>query len=204
MAYIRKGGKGLDPSKSLKTQFNYYKKQLFNRLLQEQAMQEAISGFSFSGTIYTTFENLDFDKISKEGITRKVGTKTVRFTGEEAVKIQIESMKKRASKTYQTNQFIENYCTSLKKIGLPMNEVEEIRKAMMSTSSNNLTYIIEQGILPSIAYVYSDELDYKDLYDSIMFALTSKLTKQQKYDIRTARENLKPLITERMKREGWL
>lgn len=204
MAYIRKGGKGLDPSKSLKTQFNYYKKQLFNRLLQEQAMQEAISGFSFSGTIYTTFENLDFDKISKEGITRKVGTKTVRFTGEEAVKIQIESMKKRASKTYQTNQFIENYCTSLKKIGLPMNEVEEIRKAMMSTSANNLTYIIEQGILPSIAYVYSDELDYKDLYDSIMFALTSKLTKQQKSDIRTARENLKPLITERMRREGWL
>ena len=32
MAYIRKGGKGFDVEKSLKQQFNYYKKQLFHKI----------------------------------------------------------------------------------------------------------------------------------------------------------------------------
>ena len=202
MAYIRKGGKGFDADKSLKQQFNYYKKQLFNRLIKEQAMKEVVSGFSFSGTIYTTFENLDFNKIMKEGITRKVVNKTVRITGEEAVKIQIESMKKRASKSQQANQYIDNYTKALKQMGMPMNLVEKITNKMHSISSDNLTFIVEENILPSISYIYSDEISYEDLADQILFALNSKMTSEQKEDVRNTSKDLENIIKKRMQREG--
>ena len=83
--YNRKGGSG--KSGSLREQFNYYKRQLQNRLIKEQAFKEARGIGTIEARVYTMFKNLNYDQVYKQGITRKVGKKTIRFVGEEAVKI---------------------------------------------------------------------------------------------------------------------
>ena len=137
--YNRKGGSG--KSGSLRQQFNYYKRQLRNRLIDEQAFIEARGGFSFSGKPPTLFKNLDYEQIMTKGITRKVGNRTVRYKGEEAVQIQIESLRKRASKSYQAQVFIDNYIYTLNIAGLEYDQIDSIEKLLNKLSIDKLSIL---------------------------------------------------------------
>ena len=86
---------------------------------------------------YEAFEiskTLNYEQIMTEGITRKVGNHTIRYKGEEAVRIQIESLRKRASKSYQAQAFIDNYTKTLSIAGLEPDQIDSIEKLLNKSS----------------------------------------------------------------------
>lgn len=168
--YNRKGGKG--KSGSLREQFNYYKKQVINRLVKEQAFKQTMSNI-VEPVPKTLIESWNFDEIYNQGITRKVKNKTIRYVGEEAIKIQIESFRFRASKTKQSQAFIDNYLNTMIEVGFENDNVIKVEKLLNSISIDKLTYIINRGILPSIRFLYDsiqneDEV-LKDIENSVKF-----------------------------------
>lgn len=177
MSYTRKGGSG--KSGTLRQQFNYYKRQLKNRLMHEQAFKLA-RGVSDESVIKTMFKRLDYEDIMQNGITRKVGNTTIRIKGELAIKIQIESLRQRASKSQQTEIFIRNYQKSLENVGMQQEQVEKIVKKMRSMSSDKITYLVDKGIIKQIAFVYAngeDDMDY--VYEEIMDGLRAGIDKEE-------------------------
>ena len=170
MSYTRKGGSG--KSGTLRQQFNYYKRQLKNRLMHEQAFKLA-RGVTDESVIKTMFKRLDYEDIMKNGITRKVGNTTIRIKGELAIKVQIESLKQRASKSFQAEQYITNYYKSLEKVGMPIQYAIQIYDRMKKLSADKITYLLDSGRLKQIAYVYAEgEKDWGLLFDEIMDNLT--------------------------------
>lgn len=199
--YNRKGGSG--KAGTLRQQFNYYKRQLRNRLIDEQAFIEARGGFSFSGKPSTLFKNLDYEQIVSEGITRKVGNRTITYKGEEAVRIQIESLRKRASKSYQASIFIENYINSLTDIGMDSEDIAKIEKALNSLSIDKLSILIDKNILPSIQFLYAESENLEDIYTNIIDAIGSGVTKEEVKDIRLRKKVLKDMIKKKFDVLGW-
>ena len=199
--YKRKGGSG--KSGSLRQQFNYYKRQLRNRLIDEQAFIEARGGFSFSGKPPTLFKNLDYEQIMTKGITRKVGNRTIRFKGEEAVRIQIESLRKRASKSYQAQIFIDNYINTLYIAGLEPDQIDSIEKLLNKLSIDKLSILIDKGVLPSIQYVYAESDDPDKVYDDIIDAIDKGVSKSELDEVRARRKVLRPLIKSKFDIMGW-
>lgn len=176
MSYIRKGGSG--KSGTLRQQFNYYKRQLKNRLMHEQAFKLA-RGVTDESVIKTMFKRLDYENIMQNGITRKVGNTTIRIKGELAIKIQIESLKQRASKSQQTQIFINNYKKSLENIGMSDEHITKIINKMNSMSSDKLTYLIDKGIVKQIAFVYANDEDTDYTYEEIMNGLKNGIDKEE-------------------------
>ena len=199
--YNRKGGSG--KSGSLRQQFNYYKRQLRNRLIDEQTFIEARGGFSFSGKPSTLFKNLNYEQIMTEGITRKVGNRTIRFKGEEAVRIQIESLKKRASKSYQAQVFIDNYIKTLSIAGLELDQIHSIEKLLNNLSIDKLSILIDKGVLPSIQYVYAESDDPVKVYDDIMDAINKGVSKSELKEVNARKKVLRPLIKSKFDIMGW-
>ena len=199
--YNRKGGSG--KSGSLRQQFNYYKRQLRNRLIDEQAFIEARGGFSFSGKPPTLFKNLDYEQIMTKGITRKVGNRTVRYKGEEAVRIQIESLRKRASKSYQAQVFIENYIDTLYIAGLEPDQIDFIEKLLNKLSIDKLSILIDKGVLPSIQYVYAESDDPDKVYDDIIDAINKGVSKSELEEVKARKKVLRPLIKSKFDIMGW-
>lgn len=199
--YNRKGGSG--KSGSLRQQFNYYKRQLRNRLIDEQAFIEARGGFSFSGKPPTLFKNLDYEQIMTKGITRKVGNRTIRYKGEEAIRIQIESLKKRASKTYQAQVFIDNYINTLYIAGLEPDQIDFIEKLLNKLSIDKLSILIDKGVLPSIQYVYAESDDPDKVYDDIIDAIDKGVSKSELDEVQARRKVLRPLIKSKFDIMGW-
>lgn len=197
MGYDRKGGKG--KSGTLRQQFNYYKQQLERRLVEEQAFIEARGGFSFSGKPSTLFKVLDYTEVFEKGITRKVNNVTVRFTGEEAVKIQIESLKNRSSKSKQSDQFITNYCGTLNKEGYDPFDIEKVRKKLQSISTDKLAILIDKNILPQIYYLYDAELNKEDVLQDIYDAIDKGVTNKEVREVRERKKLLEPLIKEKFR-----
>lgn len=202
MAYQRRGGSG--KSGTLREQFNYYKRQLKNRLIQEQAFEEARGGISLTGIPYTMFQNLNYNDIFTKGITRKVGNSTIRYQGAEAVQIQIESLKRRASKSYQADIYIDNYLTSLRNVDMPTEMIREVDQLLRSISSDKLTILVDEHILPSIQFLYSQELDYDEVLDEIRYAVKYGVTQSRMREIRSAKKSLIPYIKEKFKVMKWL
>lgn len=202
MAYQRKGGSG--KSGTLREQFNYYKRQLKNRLIQEQAFEEARGGISLTGIPYTMFKNLNYNEVFTKGITRKVGNMTIRYKGSEAVQIQIESLKRRASKSYQSDLYINNYLQSLRNVDMPTEMIQEVDQLLRSISSDRLTILIDEHILPSIQFLYSQDLDYDDIMTDIRDAVKSGVSKKRMEDIQSAKKSLLPYIKEKFKVMKWL
>lgn len=165
--YNRKGGSG--KSGTLRQQFNYYKRQLENRLIEEYAGQRA-RGIAPAGIPKTLFKRLDYKSLFEEGVTRKVGGKTIRFTGEKAIQVQIESLKARASKSYQAEAYINNYLQSLTQVGFSQENLSKVDNALHKLSVDKLTYLINNNILPEIYFVYSEEQDEDELTDDILYA----------------------------------
>lgn len=199
--YNRKGGSG--KSGSLRQQFNYYKRQLRNRLIDEQAFIEARGGFSFSGKPPTLFKNLDYEQIMTKGITRKVGNRTIRYKGEEAVRIQIESLRKRASKSYQAQVFIDNYINTLYIAGLEPDQIDSIEKLLNKLSIDKLSILIDKGVLPSIQYVYAESDDPDKIYDDIIDAIDKGVSKSELDEVQARRKVLRPLIKSKFDIMGW-
>lgn len=202
MAYRRRGGSG--KSGTLREQFNYYKRQLKNRLIQEQAFEEARGGISLTGIPYTMFQNLNYNDIFTKGITRKVGNRTIRYQGAEAVQIQIESLKRRASKSYQADIYINNYLTSLRNVDMPSEMIMEVEKLLRSISSDRLTLLVDEHILPSIQFLYSQELDYDEILDDIRHAIKFGVTQSRMREIQSAKKSLVPYIKEKFNMMKWL
>ena len=199
--YNRKGGSG--KSGSLRQQFNYYKRQLRNRLIDEQAFIEARGGFSFSGKPPTLFKNLNYEQIMTEGITRKVGNRTIRYKGEEAVRIQIESLRKRVSKSYQAQLFIENYINTLNIAGLEPDQIDSIEKLLNKLSIDKLSILIDKGVLPSIQYVYAESDDPDKVYDDIIDAIDKGVNKSELEEVKARKKVLRPLIKSKFDIMGW-
>ena len=199
--YNRKGGSG--KSGSLRQQFNYYKRQLRNRLIDEQAFIEARGGFSFSGKPSTLFKRLNYEQIMTEGITRKVGNRTIRYKGEEAVRIQIESLKKRASKSYQAQAFINNYINTLSIAGLEPDQIDSIEKLLNKLSIDKLSILIDKGVLPSIQYVYAESDDPVKVYDDIIDAISKGVSKSELEEVKARKKVLRPLIKSKFDIMGW-
>ena len=176
MSYTRKGGSG--KSGTLRQQFNYYKRQLKNRLMHEQAFKLA-RGVTDESVIKTMFKRLDYEDIIQNGITRKVGNTTIRIKGELAIKVQIESLKQRASKSQQTQMFINNYKKSLENIGMDTEQINKIINKMNSMSSDKLTYLIDKGIVKQIAFVYANDEDTDYTYEEIMNGLKNGIDKEE-------------------------
>lgn len=201
MAYRRTGGSGRKGS--LRTQFNYYKRQVTKRLIDEQAFIEARGGFSFSGKPPVLFENLDYDELMTKGTSRLVKGKTVYYKGEEAVKLQIESLRARASKNTQTDLFIKNYLQALERIEMPYNYIHDIETAFFNISNDKLAILIDKNILPQIAYVYADLKNDDELYATIMNALQKGVTNEEVKEINAQKAKLKPYITKKFEILGW-
>lgn len=167
--YNRKGGSG--KAGTLKEQFNYYKRQLKNRLIEEYTLQRA-RGVSPEGIPTTLFKRLDYEDIFKEGLTRKDSKgRTIRLYGIEAVEAQIKSLRARASKSYQAEMYINNYLGSLKKVGFSDDNIYKINNAFKKLSVDKLTYLINENILPQIYFLYSEEMDEEELTEEIINAI---------------------------------
>lgn len=192
MGYVRKGSKGVK-FKNLKQQFNYYKRQLQRRLISEQAYKYVRTG-SLPGLQELTMfnlQNINFETIFNQGITRKVNNKTIRYEGMEAIWVEIESLKKRASKTYQRNQFINNYMEGLFYSGIEQEDMNEIENLFNKISTDHLTYLIDSGILPIVEYLYSKK-DKKEKAERIKNALRNESVKKEAR--RVAKESRSPRI----------
>lgn len=175
--------------KSLRTQFNYVKNQLKRTLISEMAGSRARGLGSIEAKPSLMFKNLDFENVFKHGFTRKEKGKTVRYTGEKAVKIQIQSMRARSLKSKKKQQFIDNYCEALDELGV---ETSKIRKKLEKVSEDKLALLISKGILPSINYLYGvgTNVQYdieQDIINAIDYGVTSE-------EIKKYRERKKQLI----------
>lgn len=201
MSYQRKGGKGLKGS--YRQQFNYYKRQLQKRLIYEQAFKYArtksLPDMKNESLFYE--QNLDFDKVFNEGITRKRGNVTIRYTGIEAIEIQINSLRQRASKTYQRQAYIDNYLQSMYFAGYEIEDIEEVENLFNSVSSDALTYMVDKAILPSIHYIYGSSKKQETM-QSIRDALTNKSVRKEAREIAREGRRIQPILTELVEKTG--
>lgn len=143
---------------SLEQQFKYYKKRLDRRLIEEEAMQRARGRYITDTAPQSFFKKLDFKQVYDEGIWRKTKSgKLKHYVGDKAVKIQIESMRRRASKVYMKNLYIENYIKALRKVYPHSRKIKEIEKELRKLNYDELTRMINTGKLKSIQFVYSQK-----------------------------------------------
>lgn len=209
MPYIRKGGAGR--TGSLREQFNYYKRQLQRRLLEEQAFKEARGHGTIEGRILSLFktENLNYEKVYKEGITRKFGNVTVRITGERAVATQIQSMRARSSKYMQANLFIRNYVGTLRSQDFDPQKLAKVQQLLEQTPVDKLSILIDKGVLPSIQFIYANgeytaESDEDEFLEELEDALTSGVAPGEVKEIRRRTKAIKEANKIKYKEFGWL
>ena len=126
--------------------YNYYLKKFKEQRVKSQALAIA------QGQIYETkpptlFKKLDYNELYTQGVTRKIGNKTVRFTGEEAVKVQIESLKRETNRFDKKRQFIEIYIDRLEELGGDPDLIYSIKTKLENTSATKLSILIRQGYI---------------------------------------------------------
>lgn len=201
MAYNRKGGGG--KSGSIKEIFNYYKRQLDKRLIEEQAFKEARGVGTAEGRIHTLFAGKTYEQVYNEGITRKVGNKTVRYKGIQGVVLEIESMRKRGSKSYQADAFIKNYAKAMQSKGYSSESIYKVENELRSTSIDKLTLLLDTGKVPSIQWVYAGTESEEESVERIINGLTKGTTSEEVRNLRKTAKKLAPNIKERNEILGW-
>ena len=164
--------------KKLKRQFNYYVKRLNETMLNERTFIVARGG-AMTDRPSNLFKNLNFNKLIEEGLTRKIKGKTVRITGVEAVKIQIQSLKNRTSRSIQNRRFIDNYLTSLNKIGMDPLQIKAIENALKRTPIDKIKYLTSKNLLPDIYRNYASATDTDKLYNEITRVLNPRKDNQK-------------------------
>lgn len=195
--YFRKGGRGLSDKKSLRQQYNYYSKRAMERAIYEKAFRVGLK-FKTDVEVVELFKPQTYDELFREGITRKEGNKTIRYTGIEAVKIKIESYKARASKNVKAESFILNYLKAMEEVGYGIDEIQEVDILLHSISVDKLTYSIHAEFLPQISYIYAEERDNKSIVEKIKKMVKFVNSEEVSREIRTARKSAKVVAKNRM------
>lgn len=195
----RKGGSGFTGSP--REAFNYYKKQLRRRYAEEQAGREALGKGTLEAFPQNIFKRLDYKSVFEEGITRKRNGVTVRITGEEAVQLQIESMRARASKSFQTDRFIQNYMKGVRKVFEyeEPEKIAEIENTLRSVSIDRLTILIDKDAIAQIRYLYVTDESIEEISANLRNAVKSGVTSQEVKQFRERRKALIPLVKERQR-----
>lgn len=153
----------------LRSMFEKAKTQLFERLVHEQAMKEARGRGTIEGTVQSLFKKLDYKEIMEKGVSRMVNGRVVHYTGEQAVRAQIRSMRARASAVKIKSNFIQNYKETMIKVGYSRETASKVAQMLNQLSADELSDITESGELPSINYIYGDgaQTTDRDILDKI-------------------------------------
>lgn len=157
------------------------------------------------------FQIMQYQKILKEGITRRQGGRVVRFKGLEGIKVQIKSFEFATDSYRKKNQFINTYIENMQNMGVPssyetidpktgkpitVNLIQEINNLLESFEPNQITYLLDTGKLYDIKFYYVlDESDLDDLYQMIQFLTDNREAILNDYNATIENENqMKALI----------
>lgn len=180
---------------SLRRQLYDARRQYIERKVAEQAFDLARGVQLIEVDFKGLFKHLDYDEIMSVGITRKDSKgRTIRITGEEAVQIQIMSLKARGNKSTQAERFKDNYLASMREVGFNSAEINEARQLMDSISIDALTLLYKEGRIKSIEFTYNNE-SKKDTLDSLRNAVKT-LDKKRLKELRERAKGYRPLLRE--------
>ena len=180
---------------SLRRQLYDARRQYIERKVAEQAFDLARGAQLIEVNFKGMFRHLEYDEIMSAGITRKDSKgRTVHITGEEAVKIQIKSLKARGNKSTQAEQFKDNYLRSMREVGFSSSEITEARQLLDSISIDALTLLYKEGRIKSIEFTYNNE-SKKDTIESLRNAVKT-LDKKRVKELRERAKGYKPLLRE--------
>lgn len=180
---------------SLRRQLYNAKRQYIERKVAEQAFDLARGAQLIEVDFKGLFKHLDYDEIMSVGITRKDSKgRTIRITGEEAVQIQIMSLKARGNKSTQAERFKTNYLASMREVGFSSGEIYEARQLLESISIDALTLLYKEGRIKSIEFTYNNE-SKKDTLDSLRNAVKT-LDKKRVKELRERAKGYRPLLRE--------
>lgn len=202
--------KGIDERsvniKNLRSSFNYYKRQLKRRLINEQAFLLARrGGMSIESMPEVLFKSLSFDELYNKGITRKDSKgNTIRYFGEDAIRMQIDSMRKRGSKTYQSELFVENWLKAAKKAGFSNQGIETARRMLNSVSIDKLTVLAERGFVKQIAFLYADIETENEILNDMKNAIKSGVSTEELKQYQSTRKALIPAVKQIASATGFL
>lgn len=151
------------------------------------------------------FQIMQYQKILKEGITRRQGGRVVRFKGLEGIKVQIKSFEYATDSYRKKNQFINTYIENMQNMGVPaayetidpktgkpitVNLIQEINNLLESFEPNQITYLLDTGKLYDIKFYYVlDESDLDDLYQMIQFLTDNREDILNDYNATIENEN---------------
>lgn len=189
MPYQRKGGRGLKGG-SLRQQYNYYRRRAQERRMWEDAFKSATGRQVPSDIRNELYKSQTYDELFREGITRKINGRTEHITGERAVRIKIQSYKWRASKSAQTEHFINNYLLAMERSDyFDEYQIEYVKKLLHSISSDAITILMKKGAIPEIAFIYAQPWDViQKLKEAIKVARSDEFKKELKETREIAKE----------------
>ena len=141
---------------TLKQQYNYYLDKFKEQRIKSQALAVA-QGQVYETKPPTMFKKLEYNQLIEQGVTRKVKNKTVRFYGEEAVKLQIESLKKETNRYAKKQAFIDSYIEILENLDGDPYLIESLRSKLEHLSVDRLNILIRQGYIDAPRYMYQIE-----------------------------------------------
>lgn len=128
------------------------------------------------------FKNLTYEKIIKEGITRHINNKVVRFTGFEAVKTQIKSLIEASDPERKKQAYIKIYIDNLLQNGIPQELAKKMEDYLQSLSPKTITFALDLGYIQSIQmyYVMTEE-DIKDFADKVEYWTSEERNRELEY-----------------------
>ena len=128
------------------------------------------------------FKNLTYEKIVKEGITRHINNKVVRFTGFEAVKTQIKSLIEASDPERKKQAYIKIYIDNLLQNGIPQDLAKKMEDYLQSLSPKTITFALDLGYIQSIQmyYVMTEE-DIKDFADKVDYWTSEERNRELEY-----------------------
>ena len=200
MAYTRKGGRGIK-ARSLRQEYNYYSRRAQERIAMQNALQIVRRG-GVVNDIPKIFTPQSYDELFEQGITRKVNGVTVRYKGEEAVKIKIQSYKRYASKSALAENYIMNYCQTMVNRGYLFDDVVEVYGMLKKLSVDRLTYLIHEPKpfgLPPIEYIYATGHE-RDIVEKVEKAIELSYTKAGRSRIKDTLEKAKKIKKNELER----
>lgn len=130
------------------------------------------------------FDVMQYQKLIKEGITRRQGGRVVRFKGLQAVKVQITSLKFATDSYRKKAQFINTYIENMQNMGIPeewetinkegkfvkVNIIKEMKDFLEGLEPNVITYLLDTGRLYDIKFYYVlDESNIEELYQMLEY-----------------------------------
>lgn len=130
------------------------------------------------------FDVMQYQKLIKEGITRRQGGRIVRYKGLQAVKVQITSLKFATDSYRKKAQFINTYIENMQNMGIPeewetinkegkfvkVNIIKEMKDFLESLEPNVITYLLDTGRLYDIKFYYVlDESNIEEMYQMLEY-----------------------------------